>query len=115
MDYFRVMLEWCKTQLYPVLQDIVSPPYCASCWRFLSKRKPLCCECKKLLRPVVAYDLIISPTRHCTVYSLALYDEPITSLIRAKQTRSVISSYQLGQLMADNIMIAITAEDILVP
>lgn len=111
----NTILSWCYW-LYETLQDVASPPYCAYCWKLLAVRIPLCSACQSRIRPLVSYDLVVSSTRFCTVHALAAYEEPLKSLIRAKQARSIMSSYHLGRLMADNMaLLTITADDVLVP
>lgn len=64
----------------------------------------------------MSLDLVVGADTTCTVHALSAYEEPLKSLIRAKQSRSIISSYQLGQLMVERMAPSlITAEDILVP
>jgi ComF family protein len=102
--------------LHTMVQDICSPAYCAYCWALLTVRTPLCHACASLMRSIVSYDLVISEKRSCTVYALSAYEDPLKSLILAKQSRSIISAYQLGQIMAERLTLpAITAADVLVP
>ena len=114
--FIRTTLQsWCSS-LYQTLQDIASPPHCAYCWKLLATRTPLCTDCIANMRPVVSYDLVINSNTTCVVHALSTYEEPLKSLIRAKQARLVISSYHLGHLMADNqTSLAITKDDVLIP
>jgi ComF family protein len=109
------LLTWCGS-FYAILQDIASPAHCSHCWKLLEERVALCSHCTSLLRPIVSHELVINSTKTCVVHALSSYEEPLTSLIRAKQARLITSSYHVGQLMANRqTSLVITENDILVP
>lgn len=91
------------------------PPFCYYCRVFLEERAPLCEQCVARIQPVVSKTFEITATKSVTVYSVGLYDEPLTSLILAKARRDIHGSYQLGHLMWTHTVLKHREYDLLVP
>ena len=61
-----------------VLKNIISPPHCSSCKKFLHERSVFCFECEKKLKPIVSHTLDITPSKSIKVFSVSRYVDPFS-------------------------------------
>jgi len=87
------------TSLYNTLLKLISPPFCARCGGFLSKRLILCEACRQRIQPVVSTTVPVTKKYQITLLALCRYEEPIKSLVLAKSRRDHVASAQIGQLV----------------
>ena len=78
---------------------LLSPPQCAQCKIFMSERAPLCTSCESLIRPIISEKIHLTTSYTMTVHALADYQEPLRSLILAKNYGTRVGSTQLAQLI----------------
>ena len=100
---------------FDLFKDIVSPPQCSSCRKFLNHRAVFCLECEKFLKPVVSSVLDITPSKKFTVFAVSDYSGPIRRLIVSKRYSNHASCVQLAQLMWNNTFLNEQQFDCLVP
>ncbi len=80
------------------LLQLVAPPYCSFCRIPLDARQPLCAACLMKIRPVSTKELQLTFTKKMKVFAASEYEDPLRSLILAKNHGSLIASHQLGIL-----------------
>ncbi len=95
--------------------DLIAPPYCVSCKKFLSARDPLCSECLRSIQPVVSILLPITSTKSIKVLAISDYQNPLKRLIWAKRYGKRVASSQLGELIWQMTYVQKTAFDVIVP
>jgi ComF family protein len=83
--------------------DLLSPPACAYCDTTLSSRTPLCSLCVARIKPTVSMSIPLTPTVTMPVYAVGAYQDPLRSLILAKNFGNRAVSKQLGNLMWQTI------------
>ncbi|HBY05648.1 MAG: Phosphoribosyltransferase [candidate division TM6 bacterium GW2011_GWE2_42_60] len=101
--------------VYNGVCDLLAPPYCVSCHRFLEERIPLCTSCERFLEPVVSLEVSVTSNYAMRVYALTSYDKVVRSLVLAKHSRQRIASRQLGELVARGCYCPWEQFDCLVP
>ena len=101
--------------VYSGVCDLLAPPYCVSCHRFLEERTPLCPSCERFLEPVVSLEVSITSHYTMRVYALTSYDKVVRSLVLAKHSRQRLASRQLGELVARGCYCPWEQFDCLVP
>lgn len=94
---------------------LVVPPQCYACRRFLSQRDALCSECISLVQPIVAKELPLTTTTSMMVHALGVYQEPLRSLILAKNSPHPGGVKLLAKLMAERMQVDKIPVDVLVP
>lgn len=87
------------SRMYRVLKQLVAPPFCAYCKRFLESETVLCSWCMQAIVPVVSHELVLSDTKRMRVLAVGRYQEPLISLILAKSSARQVVSVQLGTLV----------------
>lgn len=97
------------------IQQLVVPPFCASCRSFLHERNVLCSVCVRRIRPVVSHTLSITATEFMPVLAIGAYQAPLISLILAKSSSHRAVSVQLGELMWSLSSVHSMAYDCVVP
>ena len=85
---------------------LLSPPQCAQCKIFISERDPLCASCESLIRPVTSIKIPLTARYSMTVHALADYQEPLRSLILAKNYGTRVGCSQLAQLIIKRLNIS---------
>lgn len=108
MSYFLSLL---KTFTY----DLIAPPYCVSCKKFLETRDPLCYECLRSVQPVVSILLPITSTKSIKVLAISDYQNPLKRLIWSKRYGKRVASKQLGELIWQMTYVQKTTFDVIVP
>lgn len=101
--------------IYTIITYLISPPYCATCRRFLLSRTVFCQSCIKKIRPIISHRLALSSTTDLIVHAIADYKEPLKSLILAKRWSNIVAARQLGELMWDMTIIKNIEFDYIVP
>lgn len=82
-----------------LIDNLISPAYCAYCKDFLTKRDILCIDCFEKIDPIVSVQIPITKTHKMTVLAICDYQEPLKSLILAKSWGDIVVSKQLGDLI----------------
>lgn len=100
--------------------EIIAPPFCYYCHAFIRDlsvpcRQSLCSDCKELVRPVISGEITISGSKIMRVFALGAYEDPLKTLILAKNNGASFASEQLGFLMAESMSLDLIACDLLVP
>lgn len=102
-------------QLITIIKHALVPPICAGCRRYMSSYAIFCNDCMGLLIPVVSTTLKITERYVVIVYAACAYEEPVRTLIVAKQRGDVLASHQLGQLMIDRLPLDFLCIDYIIP
>jgi len=97
------------------LINLLAPPFCAHCKKFLEQPTPLCGACLGLLQPIVSSSLQITATKNAKVFALSDYKTPLRELIMQKHWSNRVASYQLGQLIWDHTYIKHQEFDVIIP
>lgn len=95
--------------------DLLAPPFCLSCQKFLAERTHLCDECLAAVPPVASCWLEVTEKYTVPVYAFAPYGGVIRSLVIAKHYGNRTASVQLGELMARHIVCPWHQYDVVVP
>jgi len=103
------------TSIYHTLLALISPPFCARCGSFLTRRIALCKECRQVIQPVVSVAVPVTQKYAITLLAISRYQEPIKSLVLAKSRRDHVASAQLGQLLWELTNIKHLSFDCIVP
>lgn len=81
------------------ITNFLFPIFCVACKTFnLEKDDVLCIECSGRIRPIISYDLSLTPSKQMTVHAVGAYDQPLVSLILAKSSGKRAIAHQLGTL-----------------
>lgn len=105
------IISFLKDQLY----NLLAPPYCISCKKFLQTREPLCYECMRSIQPVGSILLPITSTKSMKVLAISDYQLPLKKLILAKRYGKRVASAQLGELIWQMTYIQKVSFDVIVP
>ncbi len=84
---------------YRYFKQILAPPFCTYCRRFLEVDAVLCQPCIEKISPVVSHEIEITKTKRMRVLAVGRYEDPLRSLILAKSSSQRIASVQLGKLI----------------
>ena len=103
------------TRFYTSCLDLLSPPACFYCQKFLDKRNVLCADCMKQVQPIVSLMMPITKTKTMKVCAVTAYKEPIKSLIVAKGWSNSIASKLLGELIWEKTYFKHCGADYVVP
>ena len=103
------------TRLYHTFQHFIAPPLCAYCKRLMQERAPLCQTCLRRVQPIVSQRLELTKNYAVPVFAISAYQEPIQSLVIAKNWSDIVASSLLGQLMWDLTHIKNIPFDCIVP
>lgn len=95
--------------------NLIAPPYCISCKKFLDERNPLCSECLRSIQPVVSILLPITSTKSMKVLAISDYQYPLKKLILAKRYGKRVAATQLGELIWQMTYVQKTNFDLIVP
>jgi ComF family protein len=93
---------------------IVYPPLCLYCKNSMSHQTFLCKECNDRIRPVVS-TVIIKGKYRVPILAVSAYQDPLRSLILAKNYGSIISARALGYLIWHRTYIQEQPVDVWVP
>lgn len=94
---------------------IATPAHCYACKTLLSAHALLCNQCRSGITPVVSTTIEVTSTNKVTVHALSTYDDPLSTLIRAKNYHDYIASVYIGKLMAEYAGLAALECDYIVP
>lgn len=83
------------------LSNLIAPPYCTYCKKYLSHQTPLCTECYAHAIPVLPTHLKLTATHTVTIYARSEYKDPLRPLILAKGRSNYLASTQLAEIMLD--------------
>lgn len=97
--YMKIYAYSLYKQLFSYFLDILSPPICARCKKYLRERTVFCVSCDALLQPLITVMLPITATKSAKVFAAAAYQEPIKSLILAKSWSDSVASKHLADLI----------------
>jgi ComF family protein len=97
------------------ISRLIAPSYCVSCQQFVSTREMLCVQCLDAIIPLVTKKIAITTKYSATIYSVSSYDEPLRSLVLAKQRGERLASVYLGKLVWQRTDIKFVDFDIIVP
>src|SRR5581483_11704440 len=78
---------------------LVAPPTCAFCKIFIADDTVVCDECRSRIMPIVSHEIVVTPTYSLKVIAVSPYQDPLRSLILAKNRSSLVASTQLGMLI----------------
>lgn len=95
--------------------QILSPPFCEACRKFLQQREILCKNCVQKIVPLVAHDLVLSSQVKIPVYALGAYQEPLKCLILAKARSDQLASVYLATQIYEKTVFRNLPCDYLVP
>lgn len=109
------MIQCYYHRLIAFIKYVFIPPSCAGCFRYMNSYTVFCDQCTSLLIPVVSTTLKITERYIVTVYAACLYQEPVRTLIVAKQRGDALASHQLGQLMVARLPLDFLLIDYIVP
>lgn len=80
-------------------QRIIAPPFCPYCRSYLEKREPLCRSCIVQVKPILSTTLKINERYSMPVYAVSAYEDPLKTLILAKERKDYEASVHLGKLI----------------
>ncbi len=91
------ILNLIKNQLF----DLISPPFCVNCKKFISQRTPFCIDCLSQVKIVASVKLRVTENYAINVFAVSDYQYPFKSLVLAKQSSNYLASTQLAELIWD--------------
>ena len=97
------------------LTALLSPPFCSHCSLVLDQRYPLCAQCSESLKPIVSVSLPLTKKYSLDVHAVAAYDQPLRSLILAKNYGNRVASMQLATLIWQHTHLKNMSCDMFVP
>ena len=80
--------------------DLLSPPFCAICGSFLSRREHVCAWCRRGIIPPATCTMEVTRAHLMKVYALSGYEGVVRKFVLSKNYGSPIQSRQLGELLA---------------
>ncbi len=98
-----------------MLQSFVVPYHCSYCRCSLSSDEPLCPTCTILINPTLSSRLQITGDEYLQVYAVSAYEEPLKTLILAKQYNGYEASQHLGTLIWCHSVMPSMRADFLIP
>lgn len=87
--------------LYKYCKNLLIPPFCENCKKWLDEPSIFCKDCVNLIRPIISTKLSITSTISMPIFAISSYQEPLKSLILAKAHSQRLASKQLGSLIWD--------------
>lgn len=87
-------------RLVNLARDLLSPPFCLNCGRFLPEREHVCAWCSRGIIPPATCTMGVTRDRLVKVYALSSYEGLVRKLILSKNYKSPVQLHQLGELMA---------------
>ncbi len=88
------------SRMYQLSMDqVIAPPFCAYCKKFLAKRTVFCMNCHDMIQPIVSVQLQITKSQSMTVIAIADYQEPLKTLLLSKSWSDITVCKQLGKLI----------------
>lgn len=101
--------------VYKYCRNLIAPPFCEWCKKWLEEPSIFCIECSNLIKPLVSTKILVTPTISMPVFAVSPYQELLKSLILAKIYSQRLASKQLGMLMWDLTTIRTLPFDYIVP
>ena len=93
------------------IRSFIAPRYCGYCRRELYKAEALCSSCLLLIQPILSTRVPLSSDAVLQVYALSAYEEPLKTLVLAKNRSHYEFSRHLGTLMwRDSIIQSMQAD-----
>jgi len=93
------MLKTVSTKVYNSFLNIIAPPFCAYCKKFLTYDLVFCMQCKDNIAPIVSITRSITKKYRMKVFAVSDYKDPLKKLILAKRWGAIVASRQLGQIL----------------
>lgn len=107
MNFFKTLKNF--------LSDLISPPECAFCKKYLEQRAPLCEKCRITMKPLASLLLHETSMGTIPVHALSAYADPLRSLLLAKMKGNRTASVIIGQLLAEHSFFTAGEYDLLIP
>lgn len=107
--------DYVGQQVRDFVFKILSPPFCEYCRCFVTKRSLLCADCLQKITPLVAHELLISATHKVPVYAVGAYQEPLKSLVLAKNRAYRLASVYLAEQIYTQTAFSTLPCDYLIP
>lgn len=98
-----------------ILTNIIAPPLCAGCKKYLHKEAVLCADCALQITPIASYQLPITRHTSITVFAASAYRGIVQDLIRAKQSKRIYATRSLAILIWERTDIKNQQFDYIVP
>lgn len=95
--------------------NLIFPPFCVWCHRYLSDDTILCRLCQDLINPIVSTTIRITNTQYMRVFAISSYEDPLKNLILAKQWSMPLASHQMARLIWQKTILPQIQFDCLVP
>lgn len=102
-------------KIFNFFVDLVFPPFCNACKLFLTARAVFCYECDSKIKPIISTNLKINKEYELTVFAISFYEQPLRSLILAKNISNILPSKNLGELIWQKTVINQVEFDYIVP
>ncbi len=116
--YFITTISLLKNfylRIRAILCDIIAPPFCWYCKKFLSERKPFCSYCSLRILPIASAIISVTPSVQMTILAASDYKEPLKPLVLSKIWSNRTASSQLGEIIWQMTNIRNIAFDIIIP
>ncbi len=79
--------------------DLLAPPFCSYCRKFMDNRDPLCGRCLAMIKLVISKQLPLANGYQLTVHAVGDYKAPLKSLVLAKAQSNRVACKYLAQLI----------------
>jgi len=109
------MLKRVSTKIYNLLLNIIAPPFCAYCKKFLTYNLVFCMRCKNNIVPIVSITRLITTKRRMKIFAVSDYKDPLKKLILAKRWGAIAASRQLGHILWEESYVKNVDFDYIVP
>jgi len=93
------MLKTVSTKIYNLFLNIIAPPFCAYCKKFLTRDLVFCMQCEDNIVPIVSIIRPITKKYGVKIFAVSDYKNPLKKLILAKRWGAIAASRQLGQIL----------------
>ena len=103
------------------LREVVTPPFCFYCREYiyyygLRASDPFLCDsCARLIKPIISTRIDLGNGLAIPVHAVAAYEDPLKTLILAKNYADYGASKQLARIMSDYSMAKHIPFDCVVP
>jgi ComF family protein len=111
---FRTLCRFLEI-IYATVTNIIAPPLCVGCKKYLITETVVCAECTKLITPIASHELAITRSTSITVFAVSAYRGIVQDLIRAKQSKRIYATRLLGILIWERTDIAKQHFDYIIP
>lgn len=105
----------CAKAAYAMILHYAAPPFCLQCLCMLPRDTVFCCECASDIKPIVSSSVQITKKHAMKVLAISAYEEPLKSVILAKNRMNPATSVSLGKLIVHYTNLKHLPCDMLVP